>query len=441
MRQNSEPQLPLIPIWPDHQLSEELRVISKILDENPQISEFILQDLSDMVSTDEGAWGMSAEQVLRCAVLKQIRQCSYEKLAFHLLDSISARSFCRLPYGSTPARSTLQENISRIRPKTWEQIHQVLIEWAQREGLEDGRKVRIDSTTIESDIHYPLDSQLLYDSIRVTTRILQRIAARKTLSVHNHCRRAKRRCTNIRNSRGETRRRHYADLIRVARKTHGYCREVLCQTEGWKDPVLNDLIQKLQHFTALMHRVIDQSDRRLLKGEKVPADEKIVSIFEDHTDIIRKGGRETIFGHKIFLTCGKSSLMLDCVVAQGNPPDQTWAQTMLDRHREHFDSPPRQTSFDGGFASPKNLQWAKDQGIQDVVFAKKAGLKVKNMARSSWVYRQLRRFRAGIEGCISTLKRAFGLGCCLWKGWEHFQQYVYASVVSYNLVVLARLLL
>ena len=84
MRQNSEPQLPLIPIWPDHQLSEELRVISKILDENPQISELILQDLSDMVSTDEGAWGMSAEQVLRCAVLKQIRQCSYQKLAFHL---------------------------------------------------------------------------------------------------------------------------------------------------------------------------------------------------------------------------------------------------------------------------------------------------------------------------------------------------------------------
>lgn len=441
MRQNSESQLPLIPIWPDHQLSEELRVMSKILDQNPQISDLILQDLCDIVSPDEGARGMSAEQVLRCAILKQIRQCSYEKLAFHLLDSVSARSFCRLPYGSTPARSTLQENISRVRPQTWQQVHRLLIDWANRQGLEEGQKVRIDSTTVESDIHYPLDSQLLYDSIRVTTRILQRIAETKAIVCHNHCRRAKRRCTNIRNSRGENRKRHYADLILVARKTHGYCREVLRLSKRWRDPRTRGLVEQLQHFSDLMHRVIDQSNRRLLQGEKVPAGEKIVSIFEEHTDIIRKGGRETIFGHKVFLTCGKSSLMLDCVLVRGNPPDQTYAKTLLERHQESFQAPPRQASFDGGFASPDNLRWVKKQGIEDVAFAKKAGLKIEDMARSSRVYRQLRRFRAGIEGCISTMKRAFGLDRCSWKGWEHFQQYVYASVVSYNLVVLARLLI
>jgi IS5 family transposase len=188
-------------------------------------------------------------------------------------------------------------------------------------------------------------------------------------------------------------------------------------------------------------QVIEQSYRRVILEEAVPVDEKIVSIFEEHTDILRKGGRDTLFGHKIFLTCGKSSLMLDCLLTRGNPADQSLACRMLRRQQKLFDRYPRQASFDGGFATPDNLNWAKKQGVQDVVFAKKAGLKIENMARSSWVYRQLRRFRAGIEGCISTLKRVFGLRRCLWKGWHHFQRYVYASIVSYNLVVLARLLL
>ena len=111
--------------------------------------------------------------------------------------------------------------------------------------------------------------------------------------------------------------------------------------------------------------------------------------------------------------------------------------------RDHpgHERPPRQAAFDGGFASKDNLKWAKGKGIKDVAFAKKRGLKVENMVRSSWVYKQLRRFRAGIEGCISTLKRVFGLRRCGWSGWAHFQQYVQLSVVTFNLVVLARLLL
>jgi len=101
---------------------------------------------------------------------------------------------------------------------------------------------------------------------------------------------------------------------------------------------------------------------------------------------------------------------------------------------------PRQISCDGCFASRLNLAWAKEQGIQDVAFAKKRGLKINEMVRSSWVYRQLRRFRAGIEDGISMLRRVFGLGRCTWKGWSHFQQYVYLSITSFNMLVLARLL-
>ena len=124
-----------------------------------------------------------------------------------------------------------------------------------------------------------------------------------------------------------------------------------------------------------------------------------------------------------------------------NPADAARFQPGLRRQFDLYGRWPRQASFDGCFASRDHLEWAKEQGIQDVAFAKKGRLKVDQMVRSSWVYRQLFRFRAGIEGCISMLKPVFGVGRCTWKGWPHFQQYVYLSVVSFNLLVLARLLL
>ena len=441
MRQNCRNQLPLSPFWPDHQLGEELRETSKILDENPQISDLLLQDLCDKVSAQNGAPGLSAEQVLRCALLKQIRQFSYERLAFHLNDSLSARVFCRLPLGYAPGGSVLQENISRIRASTWEQVNQGLVRWAAQRGLEKGRKVRIDATTVESDIHHPMDSDLLCDGIEVITRLLidcQPITGR---GFADHRRRAKRRRMAILNQRGNKRRQAYRDLLKVARKTRSYAGTVLGNKALLKDPSRQGLVGKLRHYLDLHEQVIHQTERRVLQGESVPAQEKVVSIFEEHTDIIRKGGRETVFGHKIYLTCGATSLMSDCVVERGNPCDSTRTQPLLERQQKLYGRVPRQASLDGGFASKDNLKWAKQQGIRDVAFAQKRGLKIDQMAHSSWIYRQLRRFRAGIEGCISTLKRAFGLRRCNWKGWQHFQQYVHLSVVSFNLVVLARLLL
>ena len=190
-----------------------------------------------------------------------------------------------------------------------------------------------------------------------------------------------------------------------------------------------------------MTRIIDQTERRVLNGESVPAQEKVLSVFEEHTDIIKKKRRETVFGHKLYLTGGVSGLILDFEVVRGNPNDAAQFQPWIQRQYDLYGRWPRQASFDGCFASKANLQWAKDQGIRDVAFAKKRGLEVSKMVRSSWVYRQLRRFRAGIEGCISMLKRVFGLRRCTWKGWAHFQQYVGLSITSFNLLVLARLLL
>ena len=290
MRKNRENQLPLSPTWPDHRLARELESISKILDQNPSISDLVLHDLCDKVSSKNGARGMTAEQVLRCALIKQTHQFSYEKLAFHLADSQSFRTFCRLPYGFTPRKSALQENISKIQDTSWQQINRVLIGWANQKGLEKGRKIRVDATGVESNIHYPRDSQLLVDAIRVLTRLLKRLSRRESVSLVDHSRRAKRRCLNILNSRGQKRKKHYQDLLKVARNTHSYVQRVLEQAEDWQDPISQVLAQALAHYQNLLEQVIQQTERRVLHGEKVPAGEKVVSIFEEHTDILVKGG-------------------------------------------------------------------------------------------------------------------------------------------------------
>ena len=132
-------------------------------------------------------------------------------------------------------------------------------------------------------------------------------------------------------------------------------------------------------------------------------------------------------------------MILDCLIVRGNPADSDQYESLLLKQKELYGRMPRQVTADGGFASKDNLAFAKDNGVKDAAFAKRRGLSVLEMVRSSWVYRKLRNFRAGIEASISTLKRAFGLDRCTWSGWEGFKRYVWSNIVSYNLLVLARI--
>jgi IS5 family transposase len=212
----------------------------------------------------------------------------------------------------------------------------------------------------------------------------------------------------------------------------------LVALEGGSENTATRLLEELDRYLDRSARVLEQVRRRILEGETVPANEKIVSIFEEHTDIIRKDARDTYYGHKICLTAGSSSLVLDCVVLDGNPPDSSLATEMVERHVENLGRTPRQAAFDGGFCSKKNLEAIKELGVGDVVFAKGRGLKISDMAKSSWVYRRLRNFRAGIEGIISFLKRAFGLDRCTWRSLPSFKSYVFSSIIASNLLVIAR---
>jgi IS5 family transposase len=247
---------------------------------------------------------------------------------------------------------------------------------------------------------------------------------------------------NAKNRKG--REKQYKDLLKVTHKTVNYARKTVSILEAFpfKNYALAEtalgMAQELKEIIHLTHRVIEQTTRRVIHGESVPASEKIVSIFEPHTDIIVKDRRDTFYGHKICLTGCKSNLITDCLILDGNPADTELTGQMLDRHKEIYGRYPLKVALDGGFASRENLKSAKSKGIKDVCFAKKRGLEEEEMCRSSRVYKRLRRFRAGIESGISWLKRCFGLDRCTWKSLQSFHSYVWASIVSANLLTLAR---
>ena len=188
----------------------------------------------------------------------------------------------------------------------------------------------------------------------------------------------------------------------------------------------------------MIERIIAQTERRVLAGEPVPASDKLVSLFEPHADIIRKG-REVAYGHKLNLTTGRSGLILDLVIEAGNPADSERLLPMLERHRALYG----RAAAAGGRRRQlcQSRQPAPGQGPRRARHGvpQEGRPRIEDMVRSRWVYRKLRNFRAGIEADISCLKRAYGLARCTWRGLGHFRAYVWSAVVAYNLALLARL--
>jgi len=281
--------------------------------------------------------------------------------------------------------------------------------------------------------------------MRVLARLMKKANEWVSVTFTNHTRRAKRRAIGIQHAATKTKRVPlYSDLLKVTDKTTRSATTVAealdnCACSSITAIALVEAITlQLRHYVELAQQVMDQTRRRVLQGESVPACEKIVSIFEPHTDIIRKDRRDTYYGHKLCLTTGASGMVLDSIVLEGNPPDSKLAVTMMERQKQLYGRAPRQATFDGGFASRANLDDIKALGVKDVCFSKTRYLDVADMVKSPWVYRQLRRFRAGVEAGISFLKRCFGLGRCNWRSFASFKAYTQASIVSHNLLVLAR---
>ena len=439
--------MPLMPTEIDHPQAKELETISWILRSKPTICEIALQDLCKHHKTDNrnGARGMSADQVIRAAIVKILFGFSYEELAFHLVDSKSIRRFSQIGIADKGfKKSVLNKNIKALSYKTWQAINTDVLGYADDNKIEKGRQVRIDCTVVESNIHKPFDSNLLWDAVRVLTRLLRRAKedfGLRPLHFTDHQRVAKRRMVAIQYAaNNKARKPLYKDLIKVSRKCVGYAQSAIGIIDQSPSASLSmmGLSLDIKQMLSLTEKVINQAQRRVMHGEKVPVSEKVVSLFEPHTDVIVKDRRETFYGHKVCLSGGKSNLILDCLVVEGNPADSTLTETMLDRQKDQYGRYPLKVALDGGFASKVNLAKAKSKKIKDVCFAKKRGLQETDMCRSHYVYQKLRRFRAGIEAGISWLKRSFGFNRCTWKGLGSFKSYVWATIVSANLLTIAR---
>jgi IS5 family transposase len=441
MRRTYHAQLPLTSAN-RHPRAVELCEMSAALDANVDVLRRVRADLLRVRKADakQGREGMTAEQVVRASIVKQMFGSSYEELAFQLGDSLVLRGFCRLsPSAKPPKRSTLQANIAAIRPETWEAMNNALVLYARERKVEDGRWMRTDTTVVESHIHHPLDSSLLFDGVRVLTRTLLRAHEQYGTTCCNHRRRAKRRAIAILHAGTMAKRLPlYKDLIKITHKTVRAAERAI--DELARRGAIG-YVATLSHFLPLVKRVIDQAERRVLRGESVPASEKIVSIFEPHTDIIVKDRRETHYGHKVTLSTGRSGLVLDLVIEKGNPADSTLAVRSAERHATLFGVAPERAAFDGGFASKNNLHVLQASGTREACFSKPAGVPIEQQTSTPRVRRILKRFRAGIEATISFLKRSFGLSRCTWSGLTHFRAYCWCSTVAHNLLMIARTLL
>lgn len=434
MRQKHTTQGSIFWFRPEHEICDYLDRVDSWLNLHPELLDWIDDDLCHHA---KGRQGLSCDQVLRCALIKQYRQCSYRALSFLLADSLSFQQFARTDPFKIPRKSALQATISRIKDATWEKMNQLFVRDMFDSGFEPGDRLRIDSTVAESHILSPTDSKLLYDCLRVMVRVLKRTRSLTNVTYVNHSRRAKSNYFAAHCAKNDDSRYcFYKRLLKDVDKTRVSLHEALEVLKTKPNETI--WVGKIESLLPLVAQVMDQTTRRVMEGESVPAEEKIVSIFEDHADIIKKGGRQVQFGHKINLTSGRTGIIYDVVIEDGNPGDSTRLLPMLERHKEIYGELPVDIAADGGYASQENLTASKEMGIDNVAFHKRVGLEISDMTGDEWLFRELRNFRAGIEAGISYLKRCFGLGRITWKGWDRFCASIHLSIFTHNLIRWAR---
>lgn len=443
MRMTRVAQASIFENYSKHEFGQQLQSLSELLDEHPEVLALVEKDLVDSSLKMTGRTGLSVESVFRCLLLKQQLGLSYEQLAFHLSDSMTYRTFTRLPNNLSPSRSALQACIRSIAPETLESIQTLLIGKWVAQGVLPCEKVRIDSTVIHSNIAPPSDSQLLCDGVRVLSRLLMKSSTITGLRIrfHDQRRRAKSLGFRIFNAKNAEKEALYPELLHVADLVVGQAARGLEQVEltAAETPSQQKWLDTVRHYRELLLKVISQAERRIIHKEKVPASEKIVSLFESHTDIIIKGRRDIAYGHKVNLSTQENGFITYFSIEQGNTSDKEMFLPVVDHHQEILKLTPQSIVADGGYASRANAEQAREQGVKRVAFSKSVGLSFQEMGLKRETYEALRNFRAGVEGNISELKRAFGATKATWKGLAGFSAYSWASVVCYNLVRMTRL--
>ena len=429
-----------------------LEAISAFLDDQRDVIECIRRDLvRGLKQPDSGRHGLTATQVLRSLVLMRLKNWDYRELRERIADGLTLRRFTDFYCAPVPKHDAFQRGFIRLTPQTLKAVNYLVVRAAVELGLEDGAKLRVDTTVVQTDIHHPTDNTLLWDVVRVVTRLVRRLAkALKLRRIKGFCdrtRSARRRMYEI--QRMTTRQRHeqqtgtYRVLIGIAEEVVGNARAGLektckmCGKDMFADMAIEELGRQIEHFCRLGDRVIDQTRRRVLDGEQVPTDEKIYSIFEPHTDLIKRGKVRTPieFGHKVFLAESARGLITQYEVLKGNPPDEVHVASSLQRHGQAFGRAPELYGSDRGFFSEQNLASCKHAGVTVVCIPQRGGKRTgrREAYEKSAVFKNGQRFRAGIEGRISVLFRGRGMKRCLAEGRDRFELWVGAAVLANNL--------
>jgi IS5 family transposase len=443
MREIRTVQTSIFDFYSQHEKGLQLKRLSEVLDGYPELIELVGKDLVNETCSQKGRKGLSVDSVFRCLLLKQLLQVSYEELSFHLSDSQTYRTFARLSFDSYPSKSTLQANLRRLRPVTLAGVFEVLTQQGFDMGTVNVDTVRIDSTVVKSNIAPPSDSRQLNDSVRVLSRCLAKSQAVTGVKVRfrDFRKASKSLAFGIFNGKKAEKDELYEELLiiskQVAVQVGRAIEKVRANHNG--TPETSNWLENVDHYLNLLRMVIDQSESRVIDEEEVCAEEKVVSIFEPHADIIIKGNREVEYGHKVNIASDLSGLLTHVSIEEGNASDVERFLPILEAHEKRFNCVPSTVVSDGGYASRDNVAAGRAKGVKRVVFHKKKGISLKAMGVKQKTYDRLKDFRAGIEGNISELKRAFAMGKALWKGYEGFHAYVWASVITYNLVRLARI--
>jgi IS5 family transposase len=405
-------------------------------------------------SRTRGREGTPAEIVLRMLILKHLHDWSFDELEQEVRANLVYRAFTRIGVDAVPDAKTILKIAKALGPEVITDLHQRVVDVAKRAGVTHGRRFRIDTTVVETNVHYPTDSSLLQDGVRVLTRTLQRASqtlgdaptavrnrlrsvSRRCLAIHQHARSPQTRDALVRSYRRlmATTRAVMRDAATMVRRVGHRLRTATDATA----PALRAARGTLQQMRPLVDRILDQTRARLVGGDTHVLD-KVLSVFEPHTEAIRKGkiAKPTEFGKLVTIQEAEHQIVTAFDVHATRPPDVTLWAPALDRHRQIFRRAPALAAGDKGFSSAANERTAQDGGVRRVVLPARGRKSPARRAheRQRW-FRRGQRWRTGCEGRISVLKRRHGLRRCRYHGHDGMHRWVGFGVIADNLINVA----
>lgn len=431
-----------------------LAEIDRIL-EDDELFQMIKNDMVQRYpkTLETGRGSTPVEVGLRMLAAKRLYQFTYRQTEWHVGDSLVLRWFCRVYLNPVPDHTTLNRWALLIQPETLHAFNKRITAIATQLKVTRGRKLRTDGTVVETNIAYPRDSKLLADGVRVISRTLKRAKALaqetaqlgaetfrdRTRSARYQARRIANRARQRSAAAKTDMQKAYRRLVKVTRASVKQARTVLEMLKAEGSRTAHHLAETLATFIPRVEQALDQTERRVFREENVPAPEKIVSLFEPHSTIIRrqKAGKPTEFGHKVWLDEVDGGIVTRWEILAGNPSDADQWQPAIDHHLEQFGKPPHQASGDRGLYSPDNEAYARQEGVKRIILPKPGRKTEKRRLyeAQSW-FKRGRRFHAGVEGRISVLKRKHGLDRCLDHGEDCFDKWVGWGVIAGNLTVM-----